>query len=142
MAHDKVRLLYQLGEGFDGFEVGALWEDAKVGQSDLATWERNALGTTVEWIRNATKAMGRYDARRGPVIQQRRTACRPRLARSLKESQQRHGSRHAGVEIGQLRAKPPQFGVSDRIIGLGRGAHRPAIGEILPADGRDLVRAQ
>jgi hypothetical protein len=57
-AHDKVRLLYQLGDDFDGFEVGALWEDAKVGLSHLAAWERIALVTDVDWIRNATKAMG------------------------------------------------------------------------------------
>jgi hypothetical protein len=57
-AHDKVRLLYQLGEDFDGFEVGALWEDAKVGLMHLAAWERIALVTDVEWLGTATKAMG------------------------------------------------------------------------------------
>lgn len=56
--NDKVRLLYNLGEGFDGFEAGAMWEDAKVGLSHLAAWERIALVTDVEWIRVATKAFG------------------------------------------------------------------------------------
>ncbi len=55
---DKVRLLYHLGADFDGFEAGALWEDAKVGLSHMAAWERIALVTDVEWIRLATKALG------------------------------------------------------------------------------------
>lgn len=58
MAHEKVRLLYHLGEDFEGFEVGALWEDAKVGLSHLAAWERIALVTDVDWLRSAAKAMG------------------------------------------------------------------------------------
>jgi hypothetical protein len=58
MAHDKVRLLYQLGEDFDGFNAGALWEDAKVGLSHFAAWERIALVTDVDWLRGAAKAMG------------------------------------------------------------------------------------
>ena len=56
--HEKVRLLYHLGDGFGGFEAGALWEDAKVGLSHLAAWERIALVSEVDWIRAATKALG------------------------------------------------------------------------------------
>jgi hypothetical protein len=56
--HDKVRLLYQLGSGFDGFDVGAMWEDTKIGLSHLAAWERIAVVTDVDWIRMATKAFG------------------------------------------------------------------------------------
>jgi hypothetical protein len=55
---DRVRLLYHLGTDFDGFEAGALWEDAKVGLGHLAAWERIALVTDVDWIRMATKALG------------------------------------------------------------------------------------
>ncbi len=58
VSHDKVRLLYQLSDDFDGFEAGALWEDAKVGLSHLAAWERIAMVTDLEWIRMATKAFG------------------------------------------------------------------------------------
>ncbi|MGD2020633.1 MAG: STAS/SEC14 domain-containing protein [Thiohalocapsa sp.] len=57
-SHEKVRLLYQLGEDFDGFDAGAFWEDAKVGLSHLAAWERIALVTDVGWLRSAAKAMG------------------------------------------------------------------------------------
>ena len=56
--HDKVRLLYQLGDDFDGFEAGALWEDAKVGLTHLAAWERIAMVTDVDWLRSVTKAFG------------------------------------------------------------------------------------
>ncbi|MGD8207949.1 MAG: STAS/SEC14 domain-containing protein [Thiohalocapsa sp.] len=56
--HGRVRLLYQLGEGFEGFSGGALWEDAKVGLSHLAAWERIALVTDVDWLRTAAKALG------------------------------------------------------------------------------------
>ena len=56
--HDKVRLLYQLGGEFEGFDLGAMWEDAKVGLSHLAAWERIAVVTDVDWIRMATKAFG------------------------------------------------------------------------------------
>ena len=56
--HGKVRLLYQLGTDFDGFDVGAIWEDTKVGLSHLAAWERIAVVTDVDWIRMATKAFG------------------------------------------------------------------------------------
>jgi hypothetical protein len=57
-AHDKVRLLYQLGEDFDGFDMAAIWEDTKVGLGHLAAWERIALVTDEDWIRTATKAFG------------------------------------------------------------------------------------
>lgn len=56
--HDKVRLLYQVGADFGGFEAGALWEDAKVGLNHLAAWERIAVVTDVDWLRTATKALG------------------------------------------------------------------------------------
>lgn len=58
LSNDKVRLLYNLGEGFDGFEAGAVWEDTKVGLGHLAAWERIALVTDVDWMRMATKAFG------------------------------------------------------------------------------------
>ena len=54
----KLRLLYHLGEEFVGFKAGALWEDAKVGLSHLAAWERIAVVTDVDWLRSVTKAFG------------------------------------------------------------------------------------
>jgi hypothetical protein len=56
--HDKVRILYQLTDGFSGFEAGAMWEDAKVGLGHRTAWERIALVTDVHWLRVATQAFG------------------------------------------------------------------------------------
>ncbi|WP_462329128.1 SpoIIAA family protein [Thiohalocapsa halophila] len=58
MRHEKVRLLYQLGADFHGFDAGALCDDSKVGLSHLAAWERIALVTDIGWLRGTTKAMG------------------------------------------------------------------------------------
>jgi hypothetical protein len=51
----KARFLYHLGENFSGFEAAAMWDDAKLGISHLAEWERMALVSDVEWIRSAMK---------------------------------------------------------------------------------------
>ncbi|ANO52695.1 SpoIIAA family protein [Woeseia oceani] len=56
--HNKVRLLYCLGSDFDGFSGAAAWEDAKVGLKHLARFERVAVVTNVDWIRNSVKAFG------------------------------------------------------------------------------------
>jgi hypothetical protein len=54
----KVRLLYHLGEDFSGFETAAMWEDTKIGLKHLASWDRIAVVTDVEWIRAAMKVFG------------------------------------------------------------------------------------
>jgi len=54
----KIRLLYVLGDQFDGYTGGAAWEDAKVGMKHLAAFERVAVVTDVDWIRNMVKAFG------------------------------------------------------------------------------------
>lgn len=54
----KVRLLYVLGEGFDGYTGAAAWEDTKVGLRHLTRFERIAVVTGVDWIRNSIKVFG------------------------------------------------------------------------------------
>jgi hypothetical protein len=54
----KIRLLYWLGEDFSGFEMKAMWDDAKVGLQHLTAWERVAMVTDLEWIGTAIKAFG------------------------------------------------------------------------------------
>jgi hypothetical protein len=54
----KVRLLYVLGNEFQGYTGGAAWEDAKVGMKHLSAFERVAVVTDVDWIRNMVKAFG------------------------------------------------------------------------------------
>jgi hypothetical protein len=56
--NDKLRLLYHLGEQFDGFEAGAVWDDAKLGVRHFSGWDRVALVTDVAWLRTMTKAVG------------------------------------------------------------------------------------
>lgn len=54
----KVRLLYHLGEQFEGFEAAAAWADTKIGLEHPAAWERVALVTDVDWLRIATRVFG------------------------------------------------------------------------------------
>jgi len=56
--YDKIRFLYHLGEEFDRFEAGAMWDDAKLGLKHLSGWERTALVSDVEWIRTALRVFG------------------------------------------------------------------------------------
>lgn len=54
----KIRLLYHLGEEFDHYDLGAVWEDTKVGLSHLTAWEKIAVVTDVEWVRSSVKVFG------------------------------------------------------------------------------------
>ncbi|GJM14971.1 MAG: STAS/SEC14 domain-containing protein [Thermodesulfobacteriota bacterium] len=56
--HEKVRLLYHLGEEFERFEAGAMWDDAKVGLAHITDWEKIAIVTDVNWIQQAGKIFG------------------------------------------------------------------------------------
>jgi hypothetical protein len=53
-AGHKVRMVYVCGDQFDGFSAGAMWEDAKLGAEHLRAFERCALVTDKDWIRNLT----------------------------------------------------------------------------------------
>ncbi|RKX40707.1 MAG: STAS/SEC14 domain-containing protein [Verrucomicrobia bacterium] len=57
-AFSKIRLLYYLGSDFSGYELEAMWDDAKIGLKHLAAWERIAIVTDTEWIRSATRIFG------------------------------------------------------------------------------------
>ena len=54
--HEKVRVYYEIGPSFSGFDIGALWEDTKIGLGHLSRFERMALVTDVPWIRLAVGA--------------------------------------------------------------------------------------
>ena len=56
--YEKVRLFYRAGAGFEGIDIGAMYEDAKVGFGHLRQWERAAVVTDIEWIRLAMKGFG------------------------------------------------------------------------------------
>jgi stage II sporulation SpoAA-like protein len=54
-SHDKVRLLYEVGDDFASYDAGAAWEDFKVGMEHFSRWERVAVITDLEWIKLAMR---------------------------------------------------------------------------------------
>jgi hypothetical protein len=54
--HAKLRLLYLLGDEFEGYSAGAAWEDTKLGIHHWDTWERIAVVTDRTWIHDGVKA--------------------------------------------------------------------------------------
>lgn len=53
--HRKVRLYYETAADFAGIDPGAVWEDFKVGMEHLTRWERVAVVTDVEWIKQTMR---------------------------------------------------------------------------------------
>ena len=53
----KVRLVYVVGPDF-GIEHQAVWQDLKLGSQNWSNWERLALVTDHDWMRNAVQALG------------------------------------------------------------------------------------
>ncbi len=56
--HGTLRTYFQIDHDFEGFGPGAMWEDFKVGMEHFTHWERIAVVTDVDWIRNAVKGFG------------------------------------------------------------------------------------
>jgi SpoIIAA-like len=56
--HDKLRLVYVLGDQFDGYTGGAMWEDTKLGVGHWGAWEKIALVTDKDWVDDAIKFLG------------------------------------------------------------------------------------
>jgi len=54
-SHDKVRLYYETAADFVGIDPGAIWEDFKVGMEHLSRWERVAVVTDIEWIKQTMR---------------------------------------------------------------------------------------
>ncbi len=50
----KISFLYVI-EGFDGAEVEAVWDDTKLGIRHWNDFERIALVTDIDWMKNMTK---------------------------------------------------------------------------------------
>jgi hypothetical protein len=43
--HDRIRLLYVMGDEFDGYTMGAMWDDTKLGFKHPRSWEKIAIVT-------------------------------------------------------------------------------------------------
>ncbi|MGC1389857.1 MAG: STAS/SEC14 domain-containing protein [Bacteroidales bacterium] len=54
----KIRMLYQLGSKFNGFELSAMMDDAKIGMKHLSAWDRIALVSDHEMINIFAKFFG------------------------------------------------------------------------------------
>jgi hypothetical protein len=54
----KLRILFQLGPNFTGFEAGAMWDDLKLGFRHFSGWDRVAVVTDLGWIRTTTRTLG------------------------------------------------------------------------------------
>jgi SpoIIAA-like len=49
---DKVRLYYETAPDFTGIDPSAVWQDTMVGMGHFFRWERIAVVTDVDWIKN------------------------------------------------------------------------------------------
>lgn len=56
--HEKIRLLYVLGEEFTGYSDGAAWEDVKLGAKTFNSYDRMAIVTDSASVRRTIKAFG------------------------------------------------------------------------------------
>lgn len=56
--HDKLRLLFVLGDEFDGYSGGAMWEDTKLGVAHWTSWQKIAVVTDVQWLAGGIKTFG------------------------------------------------------------------------------------
>ncbi len=56
--HKKLRLFYETAPVFEGMDAGAMWEDFKIGMGHFKAWEKIALVSDVDWIKNAAKFSG------------------------------------------------------------------------------------
>lgn len=54
----KLCCLYHIGDEFESYEAGAMWDDAKIGLEHITSWEKIAIVTDVEWIRIMGKVFG------------------------------------------------------------------------------------
>ncbi len=54
----KVRLVYVLGERFEGYSGGAAWQDSKLAFEHPRSWERVALVTDVDWVQHVAAVFG------------------------------------------------------------------------------------
>ena len=55
--HDRIRVLYVIGVGFEGFSPGAMIADAEFGFGHLRELGRIALVTDVIWIKEAARLL-------------------------------------------------------------------------------------
>ncbi len=97
--HDRVRLLYVLGDDFDGYSIGAMWEDTKLGVGHLRSFERIACVTDADWVDERGQGLRLDDPGRGARVRRRR------------------GGRGPGVDHGGALTSPAAPAIRDRMRG-------------------------
>lgn len=55
----RLRLLYHLGPAFEGFSLGAMFDDARLGLSHFQSWERIAIVTDDARIRASVELLSK-----------------------------------------------------------------------------------
>jgi hypothetical protein len=53
--HSTIRCYYELGRDFADFDLGAMWENFRLGVEHLTRWDRIAIVTDLDWIAHATQ---------------------------------------------------------------------------------------
>ncbi|WP_127902645.1 STAS/SEC14 domain-containing protein [Solirhodobacter olei] len=56
-AEGRLKMLYKIGPGFEGFSAGAAWDDAKLGFLHMGDFARIAVVADIDWIRMGVKLM-------------------------------------------------------------------------------------
>lgn len=54
----QLRILYDLGDTFDAFDPGAVWDDAKLGMRHLDGWDRIGVVSDHAWVRAMVEGAG------------------------------------------------------------------------------------
>jgi hypothetical protein len=57
-AHEKIRFIYVLGDEFEGWSAGAMWQDAKLGIKDARAWEKIAIVSDSDWVEHMVTVFG------------------------------------------------------------------------------------
>jgi hypothetical protein len=72
--HGRIRLLFLLEEDFQGWEPGALWDDARLGLHHLHDFEKIAVVGAPRWVDLTVKLFARFmDAEVKAVIREQLT---------------------------------------------------------------------
>ena len=74
MAKGPAKLLYAIGEGFEGYELEALWDDSAFGVKHWHDFARVAVVADQAWIASRRHDVQALLPMRGPALQTRRLA--------------------------------------------------------------------
>lgn len=56
--YDKIRLLFVLGEEYEGFAGEAMWDDTKEGIKEFTHFEKIGMVSDMKWVHRSMKAFG------------------------------------------------------------------------------------